>query len=383
MREKALSVQEEVVALRRHFHRFPEASWQEEETAARVEEELKTLGLNPRRLCGTGVVADIEGEGPGPTVALRADMDALQVKEQTDAAYASTREGLMHACGHDGHTAMLLGAAKLLVKEGFTGRVRLIFQPAEEMVQGAKAMIEAGVLEGVDALFGIHLWNDVPVGKINIEPGPRMASGNYVKVTFTGRGGHGSMPDQTVDPVVMAASFLLDSQAILSRERSPLEPATLTFGEVHAGTRFNVIPEEATVIGTYRCFTQDMVDRIREGIERYATGVATAHRGSVQCEIERVTPPLTNDRGFAKVVQSAAVSVVGADNLVSFEKIMGSEDLAYYLEKVPGAIAFVGSGKTDGTSFPHHHPRFDLAEEALVNGTALYASVALTYLKKG
>lgn len=383
MREKALGVQEEVVALRRHFHRFPEASWQEEETAARVEEELKALGLTPRRLCGTGVVADIDGEGPGPTVALRADMDALQVKEQTDADYASTREGLMHACGHDGHTAMLLGAAKLLVKEPFTGRVRLIFQPAEEMVQGAKAMIEAGVLEGVDALFGIHLWNDVPVGKINIEPGPRMASGNYVKVTFTGRGGHGSMPDQTVDPVVMAASFLLDSQAILSRERSPLEPATLTFGEVHAGTRFNVIPEEATVIGTYRCFTQEMVDKIREGIERYATGMATAHRGSVQCEIERVTPPLTNDSDFTKVVESAAVSVVGADNLVSFEKIMGSEDLAYYLEKVPGAIAFVGSGKTDGMSFPHHHPQFDLAEEALVNGTALYASVALTYLKKG
>ncbi len=382
MRDKAVAIQEKVVALRRHFHRFPEASWQEEQTAARVEEELSALGLSPRRLCGTGVVADIVGEGPGPTVALRADMDALQVNEQTDLAFASTAPGIMHACGHDGHTAMLLGAAQLLVQEPFSGRVRLIFQPAEEMVQGAKAMIEAGVLEGVDALFGIHLWNDVPVGQINIEPGPRMASGNFVKVTFTGRGGHGSMPDQTVDPVVMAANFLLESQAILSRERSPLEPATLTFGEVHAGTRFNVIPEEATMIGTYRCFSQEMVDKIREAIERYASGIASAHRGSVQCEIERVTPPLANDPDFAKVVRGAAASVVGETNLFSFEKIMGSEDLAYYLEKIPGAIAFVGAGKADGTSYPHHHPRFDLEEEALINGTALYASVALAYLNR-
>jgi amidohydrolase len=382
MIEKAKAIEHEVTALRRRFHENPEPSWHEEATASRVEEELTLLGLSPARLCGTGVVADILGNDEGPTIALRADMDALQVKEQTNLDYISKVEGLMHACGHDGHTAMLLGAAKLLVNESFAGRVRLIFQPAEELVQGAKAMISSGVLDDVDALFGIHLWNDIPIGQVNIEPGPRMSSGNYIKLTFSGHGGHGSLPHQTVDPVVMVSDFILSSQSILSRERSPLEPASLTFGEVHAGTRFNVIPEKATVIGTYRCFTTEMVNNIKEGIKRYAENIASAHRGTVHCEIEQVTPPLTNDPIFTKSVRQAAASVVGENNLVAFGRVMGSEDLAYYLEKVPGAIAFVGSGKADGTSFPHHHPKFDLEEEALPIGTALYAAVAIEFLKK-
>jgi len=223
-----------VLDLRREFHMHPETSWNEKRTSKRIKEELAKMGISYQEYADTGVAAVIKGSNAGKTAALRADMDALKVEEKTDLEFKSKNEGIMHACGHDGHTAMLLGTARALyeIRDQLAGNVKLIFQPAEEMVQGAAKMVEEGVLDDVDGIMGIHLWADLPTGKINVEAGPRMASGDYVIVEFTGKGGHGSMPHQGVDPIVMASSFVLDSQAILSRETNSLDPVVLTFGKM-------------------------------------------------------------------------------------------------------------------------------------------------------
>ncbi len=382
--ELILSEREYLIKMRREFHKNPEKSWHEYETSKRVKEELDKMGIAYQSCTETGVAAFIEGGKDGKTAALRADMDALEIEEETDLEFKSENEGLMHACGHDGHTAMLLTAAKALVKmqDQLKGNVKLIFQPAEEMVAGARKMVSLDVLEGVDAVFGLHLWSDLQAGKINIEAGPRMASGDYVIIDFKGRGGHGSLPHQTVDPIPAASSFIINSQAVVSRESSPLDPVVLTFGQIDSGTRFNIIPSKAHLEGTLRCFSAESREKSSEAIKRYAEKIAKSFRAKADVEIKKGTPPTINDAQITEYAKRAAEDIVGSSNLISMEKTTGSEDMAYYLREVPGAFAFVGAGfEEEDRNYPHHHPKFNLNEESLLIGASLYFNFALKYLQ--
>ncbi len=384
--KELLQLQKEyVISMRREFHKNPELSWKEIRTSKRIKEELDKMGIPWKSCAETGIVATIKGALPGAVVGLRADMDALPVSEKNDVSYKSVNKDVMHACGHDGHSAMLLGTARALkaVQKDLTGTVKLLFQPAEETGGGAKLMIEEGALEGIDAILGIHLWNDIPAGKMNIESGPRMASGDCVFIDFIGKGGHGSLPNQTVDPIVVASAFVMNSQAVLSREKSPLESVVFTIGDFKAGTRFNVIPEKAHMEGTFRCFSEEAREQTAKAITRYAETTAETYGAKALVTINKVMPATINDVSVAAVARAAATKIVGEENLVLQEKTTGSEDMAYYLQKIPGAIAFVGSGyEEEGRSFPHHHPRFDINEEGLANGVALYFGFAMEYLKQ-
>ncbi|SHI51516.1 amidohydrolase [Dethiosulfatibacter aminovorans DSM 17477] len=373
---------EYVIRMRREFHENPETSWNETRTQKRIIEELEGIGLHCEKCAGTGVVATIKGEKPGRTVALRADIDALEIGEASDVEYRSKKQGLMHACGHDGHAAMLLGAARALVesRDELKGNVRLLFQPAEETLRGAKKMIEDGALDGVDAIMGQHLWNNIPAGKVNVESGPRMASGDPVIIDFYGKGGHGSLPNETVDPVVMASSFIMNSNAMLSREKYPMEPMVLTFGEVKCGTRFNIIPDEAHLEGSLRCFSQESRESAWNRIREYAECTASMFGGRAEVNIPKGTPATINDEVIAMEARKVAEKVAGSDNIMNLEKTTGSEDMAYYLDEIPGAMVFVGSGFEDRETFPHHHPRFDINEDALEIGTGMYYHFAIDYL---
>ena len=261
----------DMIAFRRDLHRHPELPWEEFRTTDRIAEELDKIGITYRRTKPTGIIADIQGGKPGKTILLRADIDALPVKElSTNIDYQSTIDGKMHACGHDTHTAMLLTAAKTLysIREQLKGNVRLVFQPAEEIAQGAKGMIEQGVLEGVDSAFGMHIWSQMPVGKVSCVVGSSFASADLLTVRFKGRGGHGSMPHDTVDAVMVASAFVMNVQSIVSREISPLDPAVVTIGRMDVGTRFNVIAENAVLEGTVRCFNVAVREKIEAAIRR-------------------------------------------------------------------------------------------------------------------
>ena len=374
-----------VVSMRREFHMNPELSWKETRTSKRIKEELDGMGIPWVACAKTGVLASIKGDKEGGLVALRADIDALPITEENDVPYKSLNEGVMHACGHDGHAAMLLGTAKALkaVQKDIAGTVKLLFQPAEEKAGGAQLMIEDGALAGVDAILGIHLWNDILAGKMNIQPGPRMASGDAVYIDFVGKGGHGSLPNQTVDPIVVASSFIMNSQTILSREKSPMDSVVFTIGDMKAGTRFNVIPDKAHMEGTYRCFSEEAREKTGEAIKRQAEMTAKAYNAKAIVRIEEAMPATINDPSIAELARRVGERIVGQENLVFQEKTTGSEDMAYYLQKIPGAIAFVGSGcKEEGRTFPHHHPKFDINEEGLANGLALYFGFAMEYLKQ-
>jgi len=381
-----LKMQEDyVIGLRRDFHANPEPSWKEFQTSKRVKEELKNIGIPYIEMAGTGVVGTIKGSLPGKTVALRADMDALEVTEKNEIAYKSQNPGVMHACGHDGHTAMLLGAAKALneVQHNIKGTIKLIFQPAEEMVQGAKKMVEEGVLEGIDGIFGIHLWSGLETGKISVDSGPRMASGDHVIIDIIGKGGHGSMPHQGIDAVIAASALVMNTQSIISREINPLDAVVFTIGEFKAGTRFNVIADKVHLEGTARCFDPAIRAKLPEIIKRHAHNTASTYRAEAEVQYIHGTPPTINDEKCSLIAKETVLSMVGEEGLVQLDKTTGSEDMAYYLERIPGLIAFIGSGNPNKeTDFPHHHPRFNLDEDSLAVGTELYFKFAIDFLEK-
>ncbi|HWP80379.1 MAG TPA: amidohydrolase [Candidatus Acidoferrum sp.] len=372
-----------VTEMRRHFHMHPESSLQEFETCKRIQKELSELGVPFRVVNDIGVIAEIAGAKPGKTVALRADIDALEITEKNKVPYASTVEGKMHACGHDAHTAMLLGAAKVLwaMRDEFAGTVRLIFQPAEELIAGAKIMIEAGCLEGVDSIFGIHVASAFKVGQVDCVPGPRMASADMMTVTVNGVSGHGARPDQCIDAVVITAAIAMNLQTIVSREYSPLEPTVVTIGQMQAGTRANIIANKGTLELSIRSFSPEIRAGLIESIKRVATGTAQALRGTVEFKLSQGTPPTINHEGPTEIARAAAKEVYGGDCFVEREKQTGSEDFAYYAERIPAAIAFVGSA-VPGPYVPHHNEHFDIDENVLEGGTALYTAYALTALSK-
>ncbi len=371
-----------MVEMRRYFHENPEPSTEEYNTSAKIKEELDKMGISYVSAAGTGVIGTIQGGKPGKTVALRADMDALQVKECTGLPFASKKEGLMHACGHDGHIASLLGAAKILneIKDEIQGTVKLFFQPAEETAWGAKKMIEEGALEGVDGVFGIHIWADIELGKISVEAGPRMASTDLFRIKVTGKGGHGSLPHQGVDAVVAGSAIVMNLQSIVSREISPLETAVVSVGQIKSGSRFNVIAPEAFMDGTTRAFSAEVRGKFHGMIDRIAKNTAAAYRAEAVTEYEYLVPVTINDERCSKIAEEAVRETFGEEALTTFPKITGSEDFSYFSNEREGVLCFVGTGTEN--YYPHHHPKFSVDERALPITASMYAAYAVNYLKK-
>jgi amidohydrolase len=375
-----LALRDALTSLRRDLHAHPELAYAETRTAAKVAEFLEGSGLSLRTgVGGTGVVASA-GEGR-PTVLLRVDMDGLPIQEQTGAPYASQVPGVMHACGHDGHVAMGAVAARVLAGRRPRGELRLLFQPAEEGEGGAQAVVADGILEGVDVVLGVHLWNELPVGTLGVKAGPLMAAVDRLRIVVHGQGGHGGKPHRAADPVVAAAHVVTALQTIVSREVSPVAAAVVTLGSIHGGQAFNVIPDEVTLTGTIRTFDEDLRRSMPERIARIASGVAEAFRCRAEVEVKGGNAAVVNHAEVAALARRAAVRVVGEAAVVEPEPTMGGEDMAVYFERAPGCFVFVGSANpARGLDEPHHSPRFDFDEDALAIGAEFLVQAALEAL---
>ena len=377
----------DLVAVRRDLHQHPETAYQEVRTSGVVAERLKAMGLEVRTgVAGTGVVATVKGGSPGRTVMLRADMDALPIQEQNEVPYRSRHEGAMHACGHDCHTSVLLGVARKLVQEApsLRGNVRLCFQPAEEIGGGAEGMIAAGVLDPPpDAVFGIHVWQDMPVGTINVTPGPFMAAVDEFRVTVQGAGTHAAIPQEGRDPVVCMAHVITALQTLASREVDPLREVVVSVTQVRAGSSFNIIPHSAWMNGTVRMFDRDIWHELPERFGRLVRGIAQGLGCEAEIEYLRYNQPTVNDPAMAALAREVAIDVVGADNVREGYRTMGGEDFASFLARVPGCFVFVGS-KNDARGLVHHHhtPRFDVDESCLEIGAELMLRIARRFLER-
>jgi amidohydrolase len=374
----------QLIATRRDLHQHPEIGFEETRTGALVAERVRALGYEVRTEVGkTGVVA-LRSGGPDRCVMVRADMDALPVEETNDVPYRSQRAGKMHACGHDGHVAIGLEVARRLARVPLAGALKLAFQPAEEIAGGAKAMIAAGVLDAprVDAVFGIHLWNDLPVGTIGLMAGPVMASVDEFEITVLGRGGHAAAPHQTVDPVLVAAHLITALQSLVSRRRNPFEEGVVSVTQVSAGHAFNVIPGHAELRGTVRTFGGKFYDEAPSLIEETARGIAAAFGASAEVRYRRLCKPTVNNDAMTRLMGQAAAEVVGRDKVVTGVRTMGGEDMSFFLAQVPGAFAFVGSAPTGSKGAPHHSSHFDIEEESLVIGAELLTQTALRFLER-
>ena len=375
-------LEQQAIAWRRHLHTNPELSFEEHETTRYIEQALAEIGgLEVERLTETGVVARLYGARPGKTLALRADIDALPITEETNLEFTSTRPGAMHACGHDGHTAMLLAAAKVLVgrRDELAGEVRFLFQPAEEVPPGgARAFVEAGVMDGVDLIVGAHLFSTVEVGKIAAPVGPMTAAADIWDAEVQGKGGHAAMPHQAVDPIVVASEVVLAFQQLVSRSVDPMKPAVVSVTRFEGGTAHNVITEAVKLAGTVRTFDPEVRAAVRAGMERVLRGVTEAHGAGYSFEYVEGYDPVINDAEAAELVRAAAVAELGEDVLVEQPPIMGGEDFSAYLSHAPGVFFVVGAGEKGWT--PHHHPRFTIDENAFRNGIAVFVRTALDYL---
>lgn len=374
--------------LRRDFHMHPELGFQEFRTAGIVARELTALGLEVTTgVGGTGVVALIEGGKPGPVVLVRADMDALPIIEETGAPYASQNPGVMHACGHDGHTAVLLTVARMLQahRSDFSGSIKLVFQPAEEGMGGAEKMMEDGVLENpkVDVVLALHVWNERPLGWIGISDGPSMAGGEIFKLKVIGKGGHGAAPHLAVDPILAAAQIVVALQGITARSVPPLQSAVVSVCTIHGGETFNVIPPSVEMTGTIRTFEPEVRSRVLERFEKTVWSVADAMGCQVEIDLKRLTPAVINDAPTAAIVQGSARHLFPQAQIDTANYVtMGSEDMAYVMEKVPGCFFFIGSANEEkNLDASHHHPKFDIDEDALPRAAALMAQAVSDILK--
>ena len=380
-------------SLRRDFHVHPELGFREIRTSGIVAKELEALGLEVTKGVGkTGVVGLLEGAKPGPTLLLRFDMDALPIHEETGAEYASQSAGVMHACGHDGHTAIGLTVAKILNqhKNELAGTVKFCFQPSEEgnngeEVGGAEMMMRDGVLDGprVDMTLSLHLWNEKPLGWVNVAKGPVMAGAEEFKIKVIGKGGHGAIPDLAVDPVVCAAQIVSASQSIVSRNVGPLETAVISFTVINGGTAFNVIPKEVTMQGTIRTFDPQVRTKVLQRFDEVVKGVASAMGCQVEILVKQLTPALINAEVVTARVQETARNLLPSLNHDNSPYLtMGAEDMAYMQAKVDGCYFFIGSNNQEKQlDYGHHHPKFDFDEQALINGSALMAAAAADILK--
>lgn len=380
-----------VVADRRHFHENPELAFEEFQTAKFVAERLAELGVEDIRtgVGRTGVIGLIHGnQGDGKVVMLRADMDALPIDEENDVEYKSQTSHKMHACGHDAHTAMLLGVARILMdhRDDFKGTVKVLFQPAEEVPPGgAQEMIRDGALENpkVDGSFGLHVASGDPTGQVSLRTGPGSAGSDRFRITIQGKGGHAARPQNAIDPVLVASHIVIALQALVARETDPLDSAVLSTTAVIAGDAFNVIPDTAELRGTVRTINAETRDYFEKRVPEVVQSIATAFGAEAKVDYILGYPSIQNDDAMVDIVRRAAVEACGEDNVVDGELGMGGEDFSYFSLEVPSAFFYVGTGSAEkDTDWPHHHPRFDVDEEGFVNGMATMATAAITYLNE-
>ncbi len=370
---------EALLELRRDLHAHPELSWKEQRTADKLERALTALGARDvQRVAGTGVVGRVPGREPGaPTVALRGDIDALPIQEETGLPFASLVSGVMHACGHDVHATWTVGAGMLLSREPALGDVLLVLQPAEELGAGARAMLETGALDGVTKIFGGHVDRRFEVGQIVADSGPLAASADEFRIELVGQGAHGARPHEAADPIVGAAALVTALQTIVSRRVDPSNPAVVSVGSIHSGTASNVIPERALLTGTLRATTARTRALLRAEVQRLAASVAASHRLTASVTLPEGTPPVVNDAEAAAIARAAAASLVGERNVVPFGLTnMGGEDFAFYQQRFPGCFIRVGAREPGGERTPAHSPRFTVAEGAIFVGAAVLAECA-------
>lgn len=380
-------LQGKLVTWRRNIHQKPELGFQENLTAAFISQQLTTWSI-PHQIgiAKTGIVATIKGEKPGKVIAIRADMDALPIQEANEVSYRSQHDGKMHACGHDGHVAIALGTAYYFQqhREHLSGTVKIIFQPAEEGPGGAKPMIEAGVLKNpdVDAIIGLHLWNNLPVGAIGVRSGALMAAVECFRLQIIGKGGHGAMPDRTIDSIVIGAQIVNALQTIVSRNINPLDSAVVTVGEFHGGTALNVIADRVTLSGTVRYFNPQLESAIGQRIEAIVAGICQSHGATYKLDYWQLYPPTVNHPEIARLVASVASEVVETPiGVVPECQTMGGEDMSFFLQQVPGCYFFVGSANANlGLDYSHHHPRFDFDETALGTGVEMFVRCVEKFL---
>ena len=380
----------DAIQLRRRIHRHPEIGLALPRTQAAVLEALDGLGLETRAgQRTTSVIARLTGGKPGPTILLRADMDALPLREATGLPFASEVDGAMHACGHDAHVAMLVGAARVLARRRaeLAGSVLFMFQPGEEGYHGARVMLEEGLLDGTASptgAFALHVTHREAAGVITTRPGPMLASGDTVQITVRGKGGHASAPHDCLDPIPVACEIVQAFQTLVTRRVNVFDPAVITIAKIEAGTTRNVIPETAHLLGTVRTVSELTRERVLEGVRRVVDGIATAHGAEAAVELIRGYPVTSNDAGFAEFVLDTAREVLGAERVTPMRHpVMGSEDFSYVLQRVPGAMANLGTRPDGGEVYPNHSNRMLLNETALASGIALHVAVALRFFERG
>ena len=378
--------QPQLIEVRRRIHRHPELGFQEIKTAALVAETLQGLGLEVQQVAKTGVVGLLRGSTDGPTVALRADMDALPIQELNETEYKSQEPGVMHACGHDVHTASLLGAAMILasLKEHIKGNVKFIFQPAEEGPGGALPMIAAGVLENpkVDYIFGAHVWHDVPAGSIAAQAGPIMAAPDNFTITITGRGGHGAQPHLCIDALAVAVQFISGLQQIVSRKTNPFDPVVLTIGQMTAGVRGNVIAEQAVLNGTLRTLNKTTQINCQKWMEDILAATCSAYGATYTLTYTEQYDLTASDTALTEQLIVSARAVLGNEHVITqLEPSMGGEDFSFFMKDIPGVYYRLGIGDREKGLYPIHHNRFDVNENALAVGAKVMAQVTLDLLK--
>ncbi|HEY0394620.1 MAG TPA: amidohydrolase [Candidatus Elarobacter sp.] len=376
------AVADEVIATRRDLHVHPELGFEEHRTSKLVAERLRDLGFDVHTGIGqTGVVGVLKGARPGRTVMLRADMDGLPIDEENQVPYISSAPGRMHACGHDGHVAMLLGAARIVMsrRDETAGTVCFLFQPAEEGKGGAKAMVDDGVLErfGIERAYGLHLASSHPAGQVGFREGAFYASSDSIEITVEGKGGHGAAPHLSIDPVYVASQFVVAVQQVVSRTIDPIEPAVVTIGAIHGGTTHNVIPSRVTLMGTVRAFDAEVRAKMAERIERVLRGVCESSGATYRFEYLWRYPVTSNDVEQTRYVRALAERVAGAEHVADVPKLMGAEDFSFFAERVPACFFTVGSNGGPDSAWPHHHARFDIDESALQTGVRMMTALAL------
>jgi len=387
IRPEIEALKDTIISTRRDIHQHPELAFDEHRTSKLVAERLESLGIEVQTGVGkTGVVGTLRGKGDDNIIALRADMDALPIQETSNISYKSKNAGIMHACGHDGHTAMLLGTAEALSKqaEKLNGTVKFFFQPAEEGQGGARFMIEDGALEGVDQAYGIHLWNYQKYGTVGVKPGPIMAAADIFKITIHGKGGHGAAPQGTKDAVIIAAHLIQTLQTIVSRNTNPIESTVVTVGQINGGYNFNIIADTVTLKGTTRAYKEENRQLIKDRMAEIVSGTEKTFGAKIDLNYEDGYPPTINDYAAAENLLSAAKNIVG-DGAGHPYLSMGAEDFSYFLQKVPGCYFLVGSAPKDREplSVPHHCSHFDIDERALLVGSSVYLQLVDDLLMKG